>query len=273
MIEVQGVTHAIGPAAILRDIDLALPRGALTALIGPNGAGKSTLLRLIGRLEPLQRGRICVDGQDITRTPSADLARRLAILGQNTGIASRLRVRELVSFGRWPHCRGRPTPRDRAAVAAALVSALSERPVPVEAVAFGVFGAVAALVGRCRGAPVWLACAWVAVEAVRSRVPFGGFPWGRIAFGQPDGFLLPLAALAGAPGLSFVVVLLGAALAAAAGAVVRRQPQTFAGPAATVAVIGLLVWTMTPAGGGDDAGERSVTVAVAKASTPEPVEM
>ena len=47
-----------------------------------------------------------VDGQDITRTPTADLARRLAILGQNTGIASRLRVRELVSFGRWPHCHG-----------------------------------------------------------------------------------------------------------------------------------------------------------------------
>ena len=120
MIEVQGVSHAIGPAAILRDIDLALPRGALTALIGPNGAGKSTLLRLIGRLEPLQRGRICVDGEDITRTPTADLARRLAILGQNTGIASRLRVRELVSFGRWPHCHGRPTPRDHAAVDAAL---------------------------------------------------------------------------------------------------------------------------------------------------------
>lgn len=138
----------------------------------------------------------------------------------------------------------------------------------VQAVAFGIFGALAAALGRWRGAPVWLAGAWVAVEAVRSRIPFGGFPWGRIAFGQPEGLLLPLAALAGAPGLSFVVVLLGAALAAAAGAVVRRQPQTLAGPAATVAVIGLLVWMMTPAGGGDDAGERSVTVAVVQGNVP-----
>lgn len=120
MIEIEALSHSIGATPILRDLTLTLPRGGMTALIGPNGAGKSTLLRLIGRLEPLQRGRIGIDGCDIARTPTAELARRMAILGQQTAIASRLRVRELVAFGRWPHCHGRPGQRDHAAVTAAL---------------------------------------------------------------------------------------------------------------------------------------------------------
>ena len=54
------------------------------------------------------------------------------------------------------------------------------------------------------GGPLWAAAVWVAGEALRARVPFGGFPWGRVAFGQPDGPLLPVAAVGGAPLLSFV---------------------------------------------------------------------
>ncbi|MCC3324646.1 Apolipoprotein N-acyltransferase [Gordonia bronchialis] len=136
-----------------------------------------------------------------------------------------------------------------------------------EAVAFGVFGALAAVVGRCRGAPLWLACAWMAVEAARSRVPFGGFPWGRIAFGQPDGLLLPLAALAGAPGLSFVVVLLGTLLAAVAAAVVNLHPRALAGPAAAVAAVGLLMWMLVPSQTAVPA-EQSVTVALVQGNVP-----
>ncbi|MFJ5552804.1 apolipoprotein N-acyltransferase [Streptomyces sp. NPDC093225] len=57
--------------------------------------------------------------------------------------------------------------------------------------------------------PVWGAAVWVAAEAVRARAPFGGFPWGKIAFGQADGVFLPLAAVGGTPLLSFAVVLCG----------------------------------------------------------------
>lgn len=137
----------------------------------------------------------------------------------------------------------------------------------VEAVAFGVFGALAVMVGRLPGAPVWMACGWVAVEAIRARVPFGGFPWGRIAFGQPDGPLLPLAALAGAPGLSFVVVLLGAAVAAAGVALRTKQTQMLIAPATAVGAVALLVWIMAPSGG-TEAGERSVTVALVQGNVP-----
>ena len=120
MIELAGVCHQIDHAPILHDVTANLPRGKLTALIGPNGAGKSTLLRLIGRLERLQKGRIGIDGLDVSRTATEDLARRMAVLGQQTTISSRLRLTDLVNFGRWPHHRGHPRPEDRAAVAAAL---------------------------------------------------------------------------------------------------------------------------------------------------------
>ncbi|MFE7778955.1 apolipoprotein N-acyltransferase [Streptomyces sp. NPDC057445] len=57
--------------------------------------------------------------------------------------------------------------------------------------------------------PVWGAAVWVLGEAVRARVPFGGFPWGKIAFGQADSLFLPLAAVGGTPVLGFGVVLCG----------------------------------------------------------------
>ncbi|MFI0396271.1 iron ABC transporter ATP-binding protein [Paracoccus jiaweipingae] len=120
MIRISGLTHHIGGAPILTDITTDLPKAGLTALIGPNGAGKSTLLRLIGRLEALQQGQIQIDGHDLRRTPSQDLARIMAIMGQHNTIASRLRLTELVGFGRWPHHHGRPGPRDRQIVADAL---------------------------------------------------------------------------------------------------------------------------------------------------------
>lgn len=83
----------------------------------------------------------------------------------------------------------------------------------IEALAFGVFGVLAVAVGRAPLSPVWIAGAWVTAEALRSRVPFGGFPWGRLAFGQADGPLLPLASIAGAPGLSFATALIGTLIA------------------------------------------------------------
>lgn len=113
MIDISDLTHRISGTAILSNITASLPKGRLTALIGPNGAGKSTLLRLIGRLDPLQEGRIIVNGLDIRQTPSQDLARVMAIMGQQNTIASRLRLAELVGFGRWPHHHGRPTQKDR----------------------------------------------------------------------------------------------------------------------------------------------------------------
>ena len=116
MIEVQNLSHDIHGAPILRDISVTVPKGGVVALVGPNGAGKSTLLSLMARLIPRQRGRITVDELVVGESDDKDLARRLAILPQTVHAASRLTVRDLVGFGRYPYHRGRPTPDDRAMV-------------------------------------------------------------------------------------------------------------------------------------------------------------
>ena len=77
-------------------------------------------------------------------------------------------------------------------------------------------GAVLPTAMRRPAWPVWTAALWVLQEALRSRLPFGGFPWGRLAFSQGDSVLTPLAALGGAPLVSAAVALLGGALAWAA---------------------------------------------------------
>ncbi|MGN5240309.1 MULTISPECIES: apolipoprotein N-acyltransferase [unclassified Rhodococcus (in: high G+C Gram-positive bacteria)] len=83
----------------------------------------------------------------------------------------------------------------------------------VEALFIGLFGALAVHVRSLPAAPVWIAAAWSLTEYARSSVPFGGFPWGRLAFGQPDGFLVWLAVVGGAPLVSFAVALIGSGAA------------------------------------------------------------
>jgi iron complex transport system ATP-binding protein len=120
MIEIADVSLTLGGSRILDNVCLTVPRGGVTALVGPNGAGKSSLLSLIARLQPLQSGSISVDGLAVDTTPSRQLAKVMAILRQDPGVASRLRVAELVGFGRFPHHRGRLTAEDQEIVAASL---------------------------------------------------------------------------------------------------------------------------------------------------------
>ena len=114
MIEISKVSKTYGDAIVVRDVSLILPRRGITSIIGPNGAGKSTLLSMISRLLPMSAGTVSVDGLDVTQTPSDILARRLSILRQDNRINSRLTVRDLVEFGRYPYSKGRLTPEDRA---------------------------------------------------------------------------------------------------------------------------------------------------------------
>lgn len=120
MILIENVSLTLGRAQILKCVDLQISKGGITALVGPNGAGKSSLLSLIARLQPLQTGTISVDGLPVDKTDNRQLAKVLAILRQDTGTASRLRVRELVGFGRFPHHRGRLTAEDEILIDTAL---------------------------------------------------------------------------------------------------------------------------------------------------------
>ena len=79
-----------------------------------------------------------------------------------------------------------------------------------------VFGLLAVAVRRVPGWPIWFAVLWAVQEWAKSTVPFGGFPWGVVGFGQADGPLLPLVQLGGVPLLSAAIVLLGCCLTAIA---------------------------------------------------------
>ncbi|MEO4044096.1 ATP-binding cassette domain-containing protein [Hoeflea sp. CAU 1731] len=112
MIEIQNIRYAIGNSLILDQVDAVIPKGEVTAIIGPNGAGKSTLLSLASRLIKPDAGAIRVDGHDVHQASTAEMATLLSVLRQENHIASRLRVRDLVSFGRFPHNRGQARPED-----------------------------------------------------------------------------------------------------------------------------------------------------------------
>ncbi|MEW2114328.1 apolipoprotein N-acyltransferase [Streptomyces sp. NPDC005474] len=112
--------------------------------------------------------------------------------------------------------------------------------VAVEAVFVALVGVGITAVSKLPGWPLWAAAVWIAGEAVRARVPFRGFPWGKIAFGQADGVFLPLAALGGTPVLGFGVVLCGFGLYEAVRQVLEWR-RTGAVPRAAAVVAALSV--------------------------------
>jgi len=107
------VTKSYGALRVLGPVDLEIPSGGVTALIGPNGAGKSTLLTIAGRLTAPTTGTVTVGGHDVATTPTARLAPVVSILRQENSFVTRLTVRDLVGFGRFPHSRGRLSADDR----------------------------------------------------------------------------------------------------------------------------------------------------------------
>ena len=117
MIRILNLCHKIGNQQIIDALTVTIPSSGITALVGPNGAGKSTLLNLIGKILPIQRGNITIDDLDVSKTSIDKLAMQLALLEQQSHMATRLKVHEIVGFGRWPHHRGRPTEDDTRTVA------------------------------------------------------------------------------------------------------------------------------------------------------------
>nr|WP_194717185.1 MULTISPECIES: ATP-binding cassette domain-containing protein [unclassified Microbacterium] len=101
-----------GDLTVLGPVTLDIPAGGITALVGPNGAGKSTLLTIVGRLATATSGRATIAGNDVTTTPGRALAKIVSILRQENHFVTRLTVRELVGFGRFPHSQGRLTAED-----------------------------------------------------------------------------------------------------------------------------------------------------------------
>jgi phospholipid/cholesterol/gamma-HCH transport system ATP-binding protein len=101
MICVEGVHKSFGGAAVLRGLDLHVPKSCLYGLIGPGAAGKSVLLKLIVGLMRPDRGRILVQGQDLAKLSELELQQfraRFGISFQNNALFDYLSVGENVAF-------------------------------------------------------------------------------------------------------------------------------------------------------------------------------
>lgn len=120
MITLSDVTKTYSSEVQIGPVNLQIPPGGVTTLVGPNGAGKSTLLTMIGRLLGIDAGVIEIAGFDVARTKSNDLAKVVSILRQENSFITRLTVRQLVGFGRFPHSKGRLTAADEEAISQAI---------------------------------------------------------------------------------------------------------------------------------------------------------
>lgn len=120
MIRLQNITKYYDKKAIISDLSIDFHKGKITSIIGANGAGKSTLLALASRLIKPDSGRIYIDGMDLTLYKEQDLAQKISILKQQNHINLRLKVEELVAFGRFPHSQGRLNAKDKTKIDEAL---------------------------------------------------------------------------------------------------------------------------------------------------------
>jgi apolipoprotein N-acyltransferase len=109
------------------------------------------------------------------------------------------------------------------------------------------FAAVAVALRHLPGRPIWWACGWVAVEGLKGAVPFGGFPWGIVAFSQAGGPLAQLAPWGGTALVSFATALAGFTAGTAWTAPRRGRWRPVALPVSVVAGLALLA-AVTAAG-------------------------
>ncbi|MFC8594891.1 ABC transporter ATP-binding protein [Streptomyces atroolivaceus] len=99
----RGVTVGYGGRTVIDGLDVSVPPGLITTIIGPNGCGKSTLLRTLTRLLKPTAGAVVLDGEDIVKLRTRDVAKKLGLLPQAPVAPEGLTVADLVARGRHPH--------------------------------------------------------------------------------------------------------------------------------------------------------------------------
>lgn len=137
---------------------------------------------------------------------------------------------------------------------------------------YGLAGALFTVVSRLPLAPFWAALVFIALETPRAWFPFGGFPWGRVAFSQPEGAFLPLASIGGAPLVGFAVVFTGFCLAAlivrlrSGKATLKARPVVVAAVFTVLPIVaGLALWPTI----GTGAQDGELTIATVQGNAPD----
>ncbi len=120
MLTVKNLTKRYRGVTACDKVSLTLPEQEVVAFIGPNGAGKSTVLNMIARLLAKDEGEVIIDGIPLEQWDNNELAKTIAVLSQVNTVQSKITVRELIAFGRFPYSHGRLTMEDEAKINEAL---------------------------------------------------------------------------------------------------------------------------------------------------------
>ncbi len=102
-LQTNALTLSYGDRPIIENLDMVVPPGKITVFIGSNGCGKSTLLRSLARLLKPKNGSVLLDGQEISKWSTKEVAKRMAILPQSPLAPEGLTVLQLVKQGRYPY--------------------------------------------------------------------------------------------------------------------------------------------------------------------------
>ncbi|MFB7408059.1 ABC transporter ATP-binding protein [Streptomyces sp. NPDC056202] len=102
-LEARAISAGYSGNPVIEDLSVRIEAGRITALVGPNACGKSTLLKSMARLLPLTAGSVLLEGADIHRLPTREVARRLGVLPQSPIAPESITVGDLVWRGRHPH--------------------------------------------------------------------------------------------------------------------------------------------------------------------------
>jgi branched-chain amino acid transport system ATP-binding protein len=100
LLEVEDIRTFYGAIEALKGVSLTVQEGEVVTLIGSNGAGKSTTLRSISGLTPPSAGTVRFDGDEVTRTPAAEIvARGITLAPEGRHVFPRMTVRENLELG------------------------------------------------------------------------------------------------------------------------------------------------------------------------------
>ncbi len=103
VLTIDGIDCSYGSVNVLKDVNFAVESGDFLGILGPNGSGKTTLLRSISRVLKPRRGVILIDDKDIYGMKSVEVARKLAVVPQETPVTFDFTALEVVLMGRNPH--------------------------------------------------------------------------------------------------------------------------------------------------------------------------
>jgi iron complex transport system ATP-binding protein len=125
----EHIVYAYERRNVVQGVSFGVQRGSMAALAGPNGSGKTTLLKLLSGVRRPQAGRVTLDGEDVTRISSREIARHIAVLSQHVDPKLMFTVADVVAMGRSPYAAllRPPTSEDRQATEEALAATDTER--------------------------------------------------------------------------------------------------------------------------------------------------